>query len=134
MKNIIDAKVEFYFRGELFIATANIELDSLVNRETGLPQLHQILAQRNNIDLMSYHYEIMLEENVLITNAQGLVEAFVAEGQLDEVAFVAAWFEQKMLNQLQAIAQQHLAVDDLQKNPKLKAALTAAFRLGKDAA
>jgi len=134
MKNIIDAKIEFYFRGELVTAEANIELDSLINRETGLPQLHQILAQRNNIDLMSYHYEIMLEENVLITNAQGIVEDFVVEERLDEDAFVAAWFEQKMLNQLQAIAQQHLAIDDLQKNPKLKTALTAAFKLGKNAA
>ena len=131
MKNTIDVSLEFYFKGERYAPTAHIELDEVISREGGLPQLHQILAKRNNIDLMSYQYEIMLEEEVLVTDAQGLVADFVSEGGLNEAAFVQAWYEQKMFEQLQAIAQQHLAVNDLQADPALKAALVAAFQLGK---
>lgn len=130
MKNIIDASVEFYYQGELYTPAATIELDPYINREGGLPQLHQILAKLNHIDLMSYQYEIMLGEDVLITHAQGLVADFVAEGRLDEAGFVQAWHEQKMVEQLQAIAQQHLGIADLAKNPELKNALAAAFKLG----
>ena len=132
VKNTIDASVDFDFRGEHIVAAATIELDPLIDATNGLPSLHQILAKRNNIDLLSYHYEIMLEEEVRVNNAQGLVAEFVTEGRLDEAGFLQAWREQKMFAQLQTIAQQHLGVDDLQKNLKLKAALTAAFRLGAD--
>jgi len=130
VKNTIDASIDFDFRGEHIVAAATIELDPLIDSTNGLPSLHQILAKRNNIDLLSYHYEIMLEEDVFIRDAQGLVAEFVTDGRLDETGFLQAWRDQKMMTQLQAIAQQHLAVDDLQKDPKLKAALTAAFRLG----
>jgi hypothetical protein len=90
MKNIIDASVEFYFQGERYSPAATIELDPYINREAGLPQLQQILAKLNNIDLMSYQYEIMLGENVQINNAEGLVANFVTEGQLDEAGFIQA--------------------------------------------
>jgi hypothetical protein len=132
MKNIIDASVEFYYQGELYTPAATIELDPYINHEGGLPQLHQILAKHNNIDLMSYQYEIMLGEDVQINTAQGLVASFVSASRLDEAAFIQAWHEQKMVEQLQAIAQQHLAIDDLQANPELKNALAAAFKLGQE--
>jgi hypothetical protein len=132
MKNIIDASVEFYYQGERYSPAATIELDPYINREGGLPQLQQILAKLNHIDLMSYQYEVMLGEDVQINNAQGLVANFVTEGRLDEAGFIQAWHEQKMFDQLQAIAQQHLGIADLGENPELKDALAAAFTLGKE--
>lgn len=131
--NRIDIRLEFDFKGEHFTPTASIDLDEYICHEAGLPQFHQILAKRNNIDLMSYHYEIMLEEEVLVTGAQGFVSDFVTDGRLDEAGFLQAWHEQKVLEQLQVIAQQHLAIDDLEENPQLKKALVAAFALGKAA-
>lgn len=120
------------FKGERFTPSATIELDEYITLENGLPHFHQILARRNNIDLMSYQYEIILEDTVQVSNAQGLVADFVNDGQLDEEAFLLAWHEQGMFGQLQNIAQTHLAVDDLEKNPELKKALAEAFKLGRN--
>lgn len=131
-KNRIDISITFDYKGERFTPTATIELDEFITLENGLPHFHQILAQRNNIDLMSYQYEIMLEDVVQISNAKGLVADFVNNGQLDEAGFLQARHEQGCFEQLQNIAQQHLAVDDLAKNPELKKALSEAFKLGKE--
>jgi hypothetical protein len=132
MKNRIDISITFDFKGERSTPTATIELDEFITSERGLPQFHQILAQRNNIDLMSYQYEIMLEDKVQVSNAQGLVADFVNDGRLDEEAFLQAWHAQGIFEQLQSIAQEHLAVDDLEKNPELKKALAEAFKLGRE--
>lgn len=129
--NRIDISLTFYFKGERYTPTASIALDGLIGNDDGLPSFHQILARRNDIDLLSYHYEIMLEEPVRITGAEGLVADYVTDGRLDEAGFLQAWREQGMSAQLQAIAKQYLAIDDLDQNPPLKQALTAAFRLGK---
>lgn len=67
------------------------------------------------------------------TGAKGVVADYVTDGQLDEAGFLQAWREQGMSAQLQAIAQQYLAIDDLQADPALKDALTAAFQLGGEA-
>lgn len=131
MKNTIDVSLEFYFKGERYMPTASLDLDEHIRREGGLPRFHQILAKSNDIDLMSYQYEIMLEEEVRVTHAQGLVADFVTDGRLDEAGFLQAWHEQEMFEQLQAVAQQHLAIADLNNHPELKKALAAAFRLGK---
>lgn len=132
VKNRIDISISFDFKGERFTPSTTIELDDFITLENGLPQFHQILAQRNNIDLMSYQYEIMLEDEVRVTNAEGSVADFINDGRLDEEAFLQAWHEQGMLEQLQNIARTHLAVDDLEKNPELKKALAEAFKLGKE--
>jgi hypothetical protein len=132
IKNRIDISITFDFKGERFTPTATIELDDFITLESGLPHFHQILAQRNNIDLMSYQYEIMLEDRIQVSNAKGLVADFVSDGQLDEEAFLQARHELDMFEQLQTIAQTHLAVDDLEKNPALKKALAEAFNLGKE--
>jgi hypothetical protein len=129
--NHIDISLEFDFKGEHYTPTASLDLDEHIRREGGLPQLHQILAKRNNIDLMSYQYEIMLEDEVRVTHAQGLVADFVTDGRLDEAGFLHAWHEQQMSEQLHAVAQQYLGIDDLQAKPELKKALAAAFTLGK---
>jgi len=129
-KNRVDISITFDFKGERFTPSATIELDDFITPESGLAHFHQILAQRNNIDLMSYQYEIMLEDRVQVSNAQGLVADFVSDGYLDEEAFLQAWHEQGMFEQLQSIAQEHLAVDDLEKKPELKKALAEAFKLG----
>jgi hypothetical protein len=129
-KNSINIRLEFHFKGELHSPATHIALDDFIHPTSGLPDFHQLLAKRNNIDLLSYHYEIMLEEPIFITHAEGLVADFVTDGRLDETGFLAALQQQKMSAQLQLIAQQHLDIADLSQQPKLSAALTAAFRLG----
>lgn len=132
MKNSIKASIEFHFKGELNSASATIDLDQLMERQVDLSTLHHMLATEAKIDQYSYQYEMLMAEEIRFSDAQGLVADFVADGRLDNAGFRQAWHEQKMLEQLQAIAQEHLAVDDLENKPELQKALVAAFKLGKE--
>ncbi|MCW9012336.1 MAG: hypothetical protein OQL06_01035 [Gammaproteobacteria bacterium] len=47
-------------------------------------------------------------------------------------AFESAWQENQLLSSLQNIAKHHMSIDDLPQHAELKAALLAAYRLGKN--
>ena len=73
---------------------------------------------------------MMQAEALTFSDAKGLVADFIVDGALNIPAFIAAWKEQQLLIQLQAIAQHHLGIEDLQQQPKLVAALKEAYHHG----
>ena len=44
MKNSVVASVEFYFKGERFAPSLEIDLDRLMQQEGGVERLHQAIA------------------------------------------------------------------------------------------
>lgn len=132
MKNTIDARIEFSFKGETYTPSATIFLDELLEHHELLPPLHALLAEKHGIDTYSYLYEVMEEAEIVFSNAQGLAAEFLHNGAFDAEAFSVRWQESRALGQLQKIALRELGIDDLEQHPALKKALFQAYRAGKN--
>jgi hypothetical protein len=130
--NKVTARIEFYFKGEKFTPSAVLDIDKLLEKTDKLPVIHDLLARENGIDSYSYHYEIMLLENIKYDNPQGIIRDYIANGVLDIKAFESRWKELKVLTILQAIAFTHLNVEDLEQQQELKNALFEAYQLGEN--
>jgi len=95
MTNHITASVGFYFKGEEFTATIELDLDQHMQSSGKLPELYPLLARSINLDLFSYEYEMMQAESIIFNNAKGLAAEHVKEGALDVAGFEDSWHENK---------------------------------------
>jgi len=130
MSNHITASVEFYFKGEKYSASIELDMDQHMHASGELPDLYPILAKAMALGAYSYEYEMMLAETIMFSDAKGLVADFVSDGILDLAAFNDAWSESIVIEKLQDIAKQYLSIDDINQETDLKNALIAAYRLG----
>ena len=131
MKNIVTASIKFSFKGENHNSSLTLDLNDYMRTSGIFPELHPLIAKENNFDLYSYEYEMMQAEDITFSNAQGLVENFIADGVLDIDDFVAAYLEEKVLEKLVLITERHMMINDLSEHPELKQALLEAYQLGK---
>ena len=133
--NKIVANIEFYFKGECYTSEAIIDLDHLMEtsqeNHDRLASIYLRLAREGNIDTYSYQYEVMLEETIRFSQATGIATDYCKDGVFSMDDFENAWHDNTILNHIQTIAKQYLAIDDLTKNPDLKNALMEAFLAGK---
>lgn len=130
MKNSIDVRVEFSFKGETYDLTSRIDLDTQSSAALDHLSLHQILAHEHHIDTISYLYEVMLEADIEFSNAQGSAAVFLSDGHFDLAGFNRHWQEQKIVKLLQPIAKRELSIDDLSQREDIKSALVQAYKLG----
>lgn len=130
-KNTVNASIEFYYQGELYSASATIDLDQLMEKQSAIPSLHNLLAKQANIGPYTYQYEMLEAEDIVFSEAQGLAAEHLHDGHFDITGFEAAWRENKTLERLQAIAKRQLGVDDFEKNSELKDALLEAYLMGR---
>ena len=107
-------------------------MDQHMHASGELPDLYPILARAMNVGAYSYEYEMMLAETIVFSQAKGLIENYVNDGILDLAAFNTVWSESIIVEKLQDIVRQHLAIDDLEQQPGLKNALLEAYNLGKN--
>lgn len=133
MKNSIDARVTFSFKGEEYSPSATIDLDDCLQQLGSLPPLHSVLAKANGIDTYSYLYEVMEMSEIYFENPQGIAVGCVTDGRFDQKAFELKWRESLVLTSLQSIAERELGVQDLEQQPDLKRALLQAYTLGAEA-
>lgn len=132
MSNIVKASVLFCFKGESHSPFVRLELDKYLEINASIPDLYPMIAKANNHDLYSYEFEMMQAEEIVFSDAEGLVADFIVDGRLDMAGFQAAWKKNIVLNQLQEIAQRIMSVNDIEQQPELKKALMEAYYLGKD--
>jgi hypothetical protein len=131
MKNSVSASVEFYFKGERFAPSLQIDLDKLMQQEGGLDGLYHAIAVANGISVYSYEYEMMQGEEVHFDTPTGLACDFFHEGEFDIAGYSEMWHELQVLKRVRPIAEQCVGVTDLDGKPKLKAALIAAYLAGR---
>ncbi|HFD31602.1 MAG TPA: hypothetical protein ENJ28_02650 [Gammaproteobacteria bacterium] len=131
MKNIVTASIHFSFKGKNHAPSITLELDRHIDSMGTLPDLYQLIARENDFDLYSYEYEMMQAEPIHFSNAEGLVKDFITDGVLDLDAFTLSWQENKTLNELLSVAEEHLNIKDFSQHDELKQALMAAYLLGK---
>ena len=132
MSNYITASVEFFFRGNKIAPSIELDLDKHMQTTGRIPDLFPLLARAGELDVYSYEFEMMQAEEIVFSNATGLAADYVSDGMFDMEAFMQAWKQTKLLEELQTIARQHLSVEDLHSQPELKQALLDAYRLGKN--
>ena len=130
MTNSITASVEFFFKGEKFTSSIELDLDQYMHSSGKLPDLYPLLARSINLDLYSYEYEMMQAEKIRYSNAKNLAAEHTIEDVLDEAAFEASWYESKQLEICQKIANKYLDINELKKFPELINALLEAYRQG----
>lgn len=130
MKNSVVASVEFYFKGERYAPSLQLDLDKLMQKRGELENLHHAIAMANRINAYSYEYEMMLAEELSFSEPTGLAVEFLHDGEFDLQGFTARWEEERILEKVRPIAEQCVGVFDLDAKPKLKASLIAAYRAG----
>lgn len=108
-----------------------IDLDELMARNGGMNNLHHSIAVANNIDAYSYEYEMMMADDILFEQPEGLAVEFLHDGRFDMDGFKVKWREQQVVEAVRPIAERCVGVTDLDGKPKLKAALIEAYLAGK---
>jgi len=131
MTNTITASVEFFFKGRKISASVELDPDKHMQASGSLPDLYPLLASAAGLDLYSYEYEVMQMEPIIFQAERGLVRDYIREGMLDIPAFEQAWKEHSVMAQLQQIARQYLAIEDLNREATVKDALLAAYQVGR---
>lgn len=131
MKNRIDVRVEFSFKGEVFSPSATINLDAMVENDGGLTGIYALLARENNIDTYSYLYEVMQASDLRFNNPVGLAESCFIDGSFDLSKFKQFSNQETILAILRPIAKKYLDIDDLDQQPGLKSALIESYNAGK---
>lgn len=131
MKSSIVASVEFYFKGERYAPSLQIDLDKLMHNQGSLEQLHHAIAIANGIGIYSYEYEMMQAEEIHFDQPEGLARDYFQDGIFDSTGFATRWHEEQVVEKVRPIAEQCVGVTDLDSKPKLKAALIAAYLAGK---
>ena len=134
MKNTVDARIEFSFKGKTLAPSTTIDLDRLMEDRGDMALIYSLVASENGIDPYSYEYEVLQSSDIRFDNAHGLAEAFVYDGELDLAQFAAAWEKAQRKDALQALAKKHMGINRLDEIPGLHACLMEAYELGKDAA
>ena len=130
MSNAVKASVVFCFKGESHSPSITFELDKYLEINASISDLYPMIVKANNHDLYSYEFEIMQAEEIVFSDAEGLVADFVIDGKLDMAGFKTAWQEGILLNQWQEIAKRIMSVDDVEQQPELKQVLLEAYLLG----
>lgn len=130
MKNSIDARVIFSFKGEAYSPSATIDLDACLEQLGTLPPLHSVIAKANGIDTYSYLYEVMEMSEIEFHNPKGLAVECLTGGHFDLKAFEGKWRESQVLSSLLSIAADEMGVQDFGQHPALKRALLQAYALG----
>jgi len=132
MKDSVVVSIEFYYQGECYQPTAELDLDALMQTHGSLPDLVTMLARFNDIGDYSYQLEVMMMEPLHFSQASGLVVDYINDGVLDIAAYEAAWHEQAVATLVADIARRVMHLDSLDQQPDLKRALLEAYHLGRN--
>ena len=131
MSNTITASVEFYFKGDKISASIDLDLDQYMQTTGKVPDLFPLLAKVSKIDFYSYEYEMMQTEDIIFSDAQGLLKEYVVNTMLDTAGFESAWENYRALELIQSIAKRNMGINDLQDHPELRKTLLDVYESGK---
>lgn len=133
MKNSIVVSAEFHFKGTKHSPSMVIDLDEYIKSNSSEDVLYPLLAKTNNIDTYSYEYEILLDQSLEFSDAEGLAKNFLDENTFDFTAFAQAFQDEHIEILIADIARAHMPASDLSTQPELRAALLEAFKKGQQA-
>lgn len=131
MQSLITVQVEFDWRGDSLSYQAELELPLyLMHFDDFLNSLPTQIARQNGLDLDSIQYEWMLSNNIQVINFTTNIECNLPPLPMDAEAFLQIYQTIGIQAYLQKIAADYGL--DLNANPHLAQALTAAYTLGRE--
>jgi hypothetical protein len=131
MTSTIKVQVEFDWRGDSLSYQAELELPLyLTNLDDLLHNLPTQIARQNGLDLDSIQYEWMLSNPIQVIDFNPHIECDLPPLPMDAEAFLQRYQTLGTQTYLQKIAADYCL--DLNANPHLTQALTAAYKLGRE--
>ncbi len=130
MRNKTTVSIRFCFKGQAHEPSLELDMDEFMGNSGRLSDIYVSLAKAGGFDLYSYEYEMMQAEDIIFSNASGLIAQFVSDGVIDMPTFELAWKESTLLKKLAVIAKEELSIDDLDERPAIRQALISAYNLG----
>jgi len=132
MKNTIKVTIPFSFKGVEYSPSSIINLNIFSQGEQTIDNVFHLVANENKIDNYSYEYEVLQASTLHFSDATGLAEAFVANGNFDLEGFKQSLNQEQLLNTLQTIAKQTMNIENFEEHETLKLALEQAYHAGKN--
>lgn len=81
--NKITASVAFDFKGESYHFATEIDVAKIITHENFYNSVYLSIANDNNIGLYTYEFEIMMDQNIVFSNATGYCASCVNNNILD---------------------------------------------------
>ena len=134
MKHCLTVGIEFCFKGEIFSSSVTIDLDKHFKAGRDVSHIYGMLAKEIGLDEYRHEYDVMVMQDLVCKSAEGIAAEYVENGQVDWQGLAEAWQKEADLLMLQPIANKFFNVESLEDEPKLAAALLAAYRAGQDKA
>jgi len=129
MKNQLTAAIVFYFKGEKFDFSAQIDVDKWLREHLGdMEYVYDVIALANGLDRYRHEYDVMVMEPVVFLQGKGLAADYIVDGQFDLEGFQVAYETHQMMSLLRPIAKQYFDIDKLEEHPKVMGALLAAYQ------
>jgi len=126
----VTASLSFDFRGQHFTPSIHIDLHAMMVKQQSITHLYDLLGASIGLDAYRHEYDVMVMEEIIFSQADGLALDFVYDGKLNFDAFAEAWQTQRVLNAVQPIARKYLAITDLEQHPDIRNALIESYRSG----
>lgn len=106
-----------------------INIENIVSHEDFYQSVYLQLAQEHDIDLYSYQLEVMMDQAIQFSNAQGCAEGCIDDQSLN-LELLRQRHEQVLrLEKIEIIAEKHLNSSEMTQG--VKQALIEAYQLGK---
>ncbi|MDQ6979268.1 MAG: hypothetical protein Q9M09_03705 [Mariprofundaceae bacterium] len=96
-----------------------------------LPCLYQYIADANQISMYSHEYDVMMMGKLDVISTEGFVAEYINNEGLDSEAFQVRWHAEKLHQKMADIALQYMDISKLEDAEGLRAALLAAYQLGR---
>ncbi|MCF6207986.1 MAG: hypothetical protein L3J61_01170 [Ghiorsea sp.] len=134
MKHSVTIGVDFCFKGESFSPCITIDLDAHFQAQKDIGYIYDQLGKSIGLDVYRHEYDVMVMQDLRCKKAEGIAAQHVKDGQIDWQSLEEAWRQAFDLEMLKPIANKFFNVESLADEPKLAAALLAAYRAGQDKA
>lgn len=129
MKHSLHASLSFDYQGNTHTLLSVINIENIISHEDFYQPIYVQLAQEHDIDLYSYQLEIMMDQAIQFSNAQGCAEGCIDDQSLN-LELLRQHYEQMLcLEKIEDVATKHLNSSEMTEG--VKKALIEAYQLGK---
>lgn len=123
------ASLSFDYQGERHDLQSLVNIAEVIDHEDFFRSVYLQLAKSIEIDVYSYQFEVMMDQNIQFSAAKGCAQGCLEEGALD-LTTLRKNFEQASSDQIiRVIIDKYFRPEEVRND--MKKALTEAFRMGK---
>ena len=127
--NQVTASISFDYKGQNFLLKNQINIDNIISHDDFFNSVYVFIAQENNIDLYSYQFEIMIDQNIVFSNEKGCATGCVINGDLDINMLRDKYQISEYLSKIDSIIRKNIPQE--KRSKEVKKAMIEAYLLGK---